>query len=44
MAIPIQSVVTAMVSNTLLLQQPETKASQILEHKDIASLAKGKAK
>ncbi|XP_075890408.1 oxidoreductase HTATIP2 isoform X1 [Nelusetta ayraudi] len=44
MAIPIESVGRAMVSNTLLLQQPEKKATEILEHKDIASLAKGNAK
>lgn len=43
MAIPIQSVTKAMVSNTLL-QQPEKKATEILEHKDIASLAKGTTK
>lgn len=44
MAIPIQSVARAMVSNTLLLQQPDKKAAEILEHKDIASLAKSNKK
>lgn len=44
MAIPIQNVARAMVYNTLLLQQPDKKATEILENKDIASLAKVNAK